>query len=86
MTFFDNRKFRTEIDKITDKKDTMDIFQIVAQWTIEDAREEGLNEGLEKAVKVLLANTEFSAEKIASEVGVSVSFVENIKNKLQAKP
>jgi hypothetical protein len=80
-----NRKFSNEIDKITDKKNTMDIFEQVAEWRLEEAREVGLNEGLEKAVKVLLANTEFSAEKIASEVGVSVSFVEKIKNKLQEK-
>ena len=64
----------------------MDIFQIVAEWQLEDAAEEGLKKGLEKAVEVLLANTEFSVEKIASEVGVSVSFVENIKHKLHAKP
>jgi len=83
-----NRKFKDEVDKITDKKDTMDIFEIAAQWALEEAREEGLKqglkEGLEKAVKALLANTEFSVEKIASEVGVPVSFVENIKNKLHA--
>jgi hypothetical protein len=83
-----NRKFRDEIDKITDKKDTMDIFEQVAEWRREEGIEEGLKkglkEGLEKAVKVLLANTELPVEKIASEVGVPVSFVENIKNKLQA--
>jgi hypothetical protein len=76
-----NRKFSNEIDKITHQKNTMDIFEQVAEWRPEEAREEGL----EKAVKVLLANTEFSVEKIASEVGVSVSFVERIKNKLQEK-
>jgi hypothetical protein len=81
-----NRKFSNEIDKITDKKNSMDIFEIVAEWRREEAVEEGLKKGLEKAVEVLLANTEFSVEKIASEVGVSVSFVENIKNKLQATP
>lgn len=81
-----NRKFRDEVDKITDKKNTMDIFEIVAEWRLEEAREEGLKEGLEKAVKALLANTEFSVDKIASEVGVPVSFVENIKNKLRANP
>jgi len=72
----------------------MDIFEILAEWKLEDAREEGLKkgleqglkEGLEKAVKALLANTKFSVEKIASEVGVPVSFVENIKKNLQAKP
>jgi phage portal protein BeeE len=64
----------------------MDIFEQVAEWRREEGIEEGLKKGLEKAVEVLLANTEFSAEKIASEVGVPVSFVENIKNKLQAKP
>jgi flagellar biosynthesis/type III secretory pathway protein FliH len=65
----------------------------LAEWKLEDAAEEGLKKGLEqglekgleKAVKVLLANTEFSVEKIASEVGVSISFVENVKNKLQPK-
>jgi hypothetical protein len=71
-----NRKFSNKIDKITHQKNTMDIFEQVAEWRPEEAREEGL----EKAVKVLLANTEFSVEKIASEVGVSVSFVERIKN------
>jgi hypothetical protein len=84
-----NRKFRNEIDKITDKKNSMDIFEQVAEWRWEDGKEEGLKQGLEKglekAVKVLLANTEFSAEKIASEVGVSVSFVERVKKELQTK-
>jgi hypothetical protein len=73
------------IDKITDKKNSMDIFEQVAEWRWEDGKEEGLKQGLEKAVKVLLANTEFSAEKIASEVGVSISFVERVKKELQTK-
>jgi hypothetical protein len=85
-----NRNFNHEIDKITGKNNTMDIFEQVAQWKWEDGKEEGLQQGLEqgleKAVKVLLANTEFSVEKIASEVGVPVSFVETIKQKLLAKP
>ena len=73
------------IDKITHKKNSMDIFEQVAEWRWEDGKEEGLKQGLEKAVKVLLANTEFSAEKISSEVGVSVSFVERVKKELQTK-
>jgi hypothetical protein len=77
------------IDKITDKKNSMDIFEQVAEWRWEDGKEEGLKQGLEKglekAVRVLLANTEFSVEKISSEVGVSVSFVERVKKELQTK-
>ena len=76
-----NRKFRYEIDKITDKKNTMDIFEQVAEWRFQD----GLEQGDEKAVKVLLANTEFSVEKIASLVDVSIPFVEKIKKELQTK-
>jgi hypothetical protein len=76
-----NRKFRYEIDKITDKKNTMDIFEQVAEWRFQD----GLEQGDEKAVKVLLANTEFSVEKIASLVDVPISFVEKIKKELQTK-
>jgi hypothetical protein len=91
LTFLDNyvqfenpeyyRKFRYEIDKITDKKNTMDIFEQVAEWRFQD----GLEQGDEKAVKVLLANTEFSVEKIASLVDVSIPFVEKIKKELQTK-
>ena len=77
------------IDKITHKKNSMDIFEQVAEWRWEDGKEEGLKQGLEKglekAVRVLLANTEFSVEKISSEVGVSVSFVERVKKELQTK-
>jgi hypothetical protein len=80
-----NRKFRDEIDKITDKKNTMDIFEQVAEWRREEGREEGLMEGLEKAVKGLLAKTEFSVDKIASLLDIPVSFVEKVKQGSQAK-
>ena len=67
----------------------MDIFEQVAEWRFEEGREEGrkkgLKIGLEKAVMVLLANTKFSVERIASGLGVSVAFVKRIKKKLQSK-
>jgi hypothetical protein len=59
----------------------MDIFEQVAEWRFQD----GLEQGQEKAVKGLLANTEFSVEKIASLVDVPISFVERVRKELQPK-
>jgi predicted transposase YdaD len=95
------RNFREQVDQITGKKNTMDIFEQVAEWQKQDLREEGRNtgrqEGLQKghqegllkgqeqSVRNLLSNTEFSVEKIASLVEVPVAFVEKMKAGQAAK-
>ncbi|MBN9384794.1 MAG: hypothetical protein J0H74_28830 [Chitinophagaceae bacterium] len=84
-----NRIFRTEIDKITGKKNTMDIFEQVAEMRrqegLEEGHRKGLEEGVEKSVKVLLANTEFSIGKIASLVGVPVAFARKLSKEIRTK-
>ncbi|HEV9035780.1 MAG TPA: hypothetical protein VGQ51_04145 [Puia sp.] len=47
--------------------------------------EEGIEKGLEKAVRVLLVNTEFSSAKIARLVDVPVARVRRIKKELNGK-
>ncbi|MDO6432974.1 hypothetical protein Q4E93_20365 [Flavitalea sp. BT771] len=84
-----NRIFRKEIDKITGKKNTMDIFEQVAEWRwqegLQEGHRKGINEGLEKSVRALLANTEFSVEKIASLIGVSVTRVRKLSKEVRCK-
>jgi predicted transposase YdaD len=84
-----NRIFRKEIVKITGKKNTMDIFEQVAEWRWQDGLEKGhrkgIKEGLEKSVRALLANTEFSVEKIASLIGVSVTRVKKLSKEVRDK-
>jgi hypothetical protein len=70
-----NRIFTEEIDKITGKTNTMSIIEQVTELRVEEAR----REGDEKAVRLLLQNTEFSVEKIADLVGVAVAFVKEVK-------
>jgi predicted transposase YdaD len=90
-----SRIFREQVDIITGKKNTMGILEQVAQVRAAEAKEEGILEGIEKgreegraeeqekSVRIFLAHTEFSPEKIASLVGVSVAFVEKIKEELR---
>jgi len=84
-----NRTFKEEIDKITGKKNTMDIFEQLAQWQREDGIEIGFEKGRqqekENTVRIFLSHTEFDTEKIASLVGVPISLVEKIKEELRAK-
>jgi len=82
-----NRIFRNEIDKITGKINTMDIFEQVAEMKRQEGREEGLEEGLERSVRVLelLGNTEYSVEKIASLAEVPVTFVMKLAKEVRAK-
>lgn len=56
----------------------MDIFEQLAELKVEEA-EEKARKNIEDIVRRLLANTEFSVDKIASLAGVPVSFVEAIK-------
>jgi len=78
-----NRIFRDEIDKITGKKNTMDIFEQVAEMKAQEARKEGIEEGRTEErrhfVENLLKESDFSLEKIASLANVSVGYVKEIK-------
>lgn len=80
-----NRTFKTEADKITGKKNTMDIFEQVAEWR----RQEGVQEGKQKAthrfVENLLKDSQFSLTKIASLSNVTLSFVKRVKKELDGK-
>jgi hypothetical protein len=87
------RIFMQEVDKKTGKRNTMGILEQLVEIKSQEAREEGRAEALEEgnrkvratqeqAVKAFLTNTEFSVEKIASLVDVSVSFVEQVKKSL----
>ena len=48
-------------------------------------RQEGVQEGLENAVRKLLVNTEFSSEEIEKAVEVPVTLVKKIKKELKGK-
>jgi hypothetical protein len=74
-----------EVDKRTGKTNTMGILEQLVDIKSKEAREEGRAEALEEAVKAFLSNTEFSVEKIASLVKVSVPFVEKVKENLVKK-
>ena len=68
-------------DQILGGKNTMGIFEQLVQ--IE--RQEGVEEGLENAVRKLLANSEFAPKKIAELLEVPVALVEKIKKEMSAK-
>ena len=80
------RIFMQEVDKKTGKRNTMGILEQLVEIKSQEAREEGRAEAFEesnkKAVKAFLTNTEFSVEKIASLVDVSVVFVDQVKKSL----
>jgi hypothetical protein len=63
----------------------MDIFEQVAQMKIEEARQEGENGAKETIARDLLAETEFSDEKIASLTRISVKRVTAIRKKLHSQ-
>ena len=86
-----NAVFKNEIDKITGKKNTMDIFEQVAEIRaqegleqgLEQGRKEGRKEGEERATKKfvenLLKNYEIDEKEVASITGVTVTFVKKVK-------
>ncbi len=88
-----NRKFRAKIDKITGKKDTMDIFDQVAEMRREEGIQQGLQKGIQEGtqktsrlfVENLLKEPGFSIEKIASLANVSLAFVKRVKKELGKK-
>lgn len=93
IVLFENQEtnliFMQQLDQLTGKNDTMGIIERLAERRAEEALEKGIEKGRleekENSVKAFLANTEFSVEKIASLVGVSVPFVEKVKGCLSAK-
>jgi len=74
-------EFRNEIDKITGKKKTMDIFEQVREIKLQEAVEE--RDRL--FVQNLLKKTQFSLDKIASLVNVSLAFVKEVKKDMGKK-
>jgi len=75
-----NRKFVEESNK-----DKNNITMGIIEQMHEVKRQEGIQEGLESAVRKLLVNTEFSPEEIAKVVEVPVVLVKKIKKELKAK-
>lgn len=76
-----NDNFNAEIDVLTGKRQTMGILELIAEERAKDVAKEKDRVFVEN----LLSNTEFSTEKIASLVGVSTSFVEEVKENLSKK-
>lgn len=80
-----DRSFEKEINFITNKNKTMDIFELMA----EEDRKRGFRQGVrrvnEKTIRNLLTNTRFSVEKIASLVGVSVTTVQRLSKKVRKR-
>ena len=75
-----NRKFVEESNK-----DKNNITMGIIEQMHEIKRQEGIQEGLENAVRKLLVNTEFSPEEIAKVVEVPTALVKKIKKNLQRK-
>jgi hypothetical protein len=71
------RTFSQEIDKITHKENTMDIFEQVAELKVEESKW--------SIVKNLLTDTTFPITKIAALAEVSVDFVKDVKKTLRKK-
>ena len=71
------RTFNNEIDKITEKANTMDIFEIAAEMRAEEKTWE--------FVKNLLTKTSHPVDEIASLADVTVDFVKEVKKSLKKK-
>jgi len=84
-----NLIFMQRTDEIFEKENTMGIIEQLAeikgQEGLKKGKEIGLEEGLEKTVRLFLSNTEFSPEKIAELVGVPLALVEKIQQELRKK-
>jgi len=80
-----NSIFDKQIDKITNKKNTMGLIEQIAEMRVQEAEERTNEANHKKFVTYLLMNTSHSLEEIASIVNVSVSFVEKVKEGLRAK-
>ena len=79
-----NIKFEEEISLIANKnKTTMGLEEFVLERAKREGIEQGIEQGIEKGkaifVERLLNSTDFSDEKIAAIVGVTIEFVRKIK-------
>ena len=95
------RTFNKQVDQITGQKNTMGILEQLAEIKAAEALEKGIEVGIQKGreeglqkgrteerelfVKNLLANTEFSPEKIASLASTSLDFVNKITEGIRIK-
>jgi predicted transposase/invertase (TIGR01784 family) len=80
-----NLIFRQELDRLSDKTNTMGIIEQVTQMKTEEARVEGEETARRLFVENLLKETKFSDEKIASLSNVSISVVKKIKKGIASK-
>jgi hypothetical protein len=84
-----NRTFNQEVDQITEKTNTMDIFEQVAEMRHEEGLQKGLRKGAQQTkrlvIKNLLNNSKLSLNEIASVADVSVIFVKKVKKELDNK-
>jgi hypothetical protein len=76
-----NLIFMQRTDDIFQKENTMGIIEQLA----EIKRHEAVEEGKAESVRLFLANTEFSPDKIAELVKVPVALVKKIKKELNGK-
>jgi len=74
-----NRTFKREVDKISGKTDTMNIFEQVAEIRAEEAFEKGRMEEKREVVKRLLDDKKFTVKRIAAIAEVSIAFVDKVK-------
>jgi hypothetical protein len=87
------RIFEDQLNHITKKEKTMDIFEQVAEVRFEEGLKKGEKRGEKKAtqkasrlfVEYLLRETKHSLPKIASLANVSQPFVKKVKKELAAK-
>lgn len=80
-----SRIFEDRCDLLTGKLKTMDFFEQVAQMQLEEARQEGEQKTRDEMVRELLAQSEFSDEKIAAVTKVPVAEVAAIRNQMRSK-
>ena len=84
------RTFNEEVDKITEKRNTMDIFEQVAEIRHEEGLQEGRKlgrkEGAQQTKRIvvenLLKNPKLSLNEMAAIAEVSLSFVKKVKKEL----
>jgi hypothetical protein len=73
-----NRIFTKQV-RSYDKNNVMNTIEFVRMEAKEEGLAEGRTAGLVAAVKNIVATTEFSDEKIASLIGVTVDFVKEVR-------
>ncbi len=78
-----SRIFRERSDSLTGQKNTMDIFEQIAEMKREEGLKEGQKEAREAVVRNLLASSELSDDKIASIAEVAVTTVAAIREQLR---